>query len=90
MHEMSDTNALAHWLRTKKLMLATLGLGMTFSICVPMLVVPLNKISIPYLDLPLGFFMTTQGALIAFLLMVHVFARRQDRIDRDHFSAGGC
>jgi putative solute:sodium symporter small subunit len=86
---MPDPNALSHWLRTKKLMLAMLGLGTAFSICVPMLVVPLNKFSIPYLDLPLGFFMTTQGALIAFVLMLHVFARRQDRIDRDHFSAGG-
>jgi putative solute:sodium symporter small subunit len=87
---MPDSNAQSHWLRTKKLMLAMLGLWMTFAICVPMLVVPLNKISIPYLDLPLGFFTTTQGTLVAFLLMAHVFARRQDRIDRDHFSAGEC
>jgi putative solute:sodium symporter small subunit len=85
---MPDSNARSHWLRTKKLMLAMLGCWMTFSLGVPMWVVPLNKISVPYLDLPLGFFMTTQGAPVAFLLMLHVFARRQDRIDRDHFGSG--
>jgi putative solute:sodium symporter small subunit len=87
---MPDANTRSHWSRTKKLMLAMLALWLTFSVCVPALVVPLNRLSIPYLDLPLGFFMTTQGALIAFLLMLHLFAQRQDRIDRDHFRAGGC
>ena len=84
-----SSNARSHQLRTKKLMLAMLGLWLTFSVCVPALVVPLNRLGIPYIDVPLGFFMTTQGALIAFLLMLHGFAQRQDRIDRDHFLLGG-
>jgi putative solute:sodium symporter small subunit len=29
--------------------------------------------------------MAAQGALITFVIMLFVFARRQDRIDRDHF-----
>jgi len=86
---MPDSNTLTHRQRTRKLMLAMLGLWLTFSVGVPALVVPLNRLSIPYLDVPLGFFMTTQGALIAFLLMLHGFAQRQDRIDRDHFLLGG-
>jgi putative solute:sodium symporter small subunit len=45
-------------------------------------------LSVPYLDMPLGFFMTTQGALVPLLLILLLFARRQDRIDRDHFSDG--
>src|SRR4051794_10030208 len=84
---MLDSNARAYWRRTKQLMLSMLGLWMALSLGVPMWVVPLNELTIPYIDLPLGFLlMTSQGALIAFLFMLHVFARRQDRIDRDHFS----
>jgi putative solute:sodium symporter small subunit len=55
------------------------------SVVVHLFVVPLNQIIIPYLDLPLGFFMAAQGALITFVIMLFVFARQQDRIDRDHF-----
>ena len=59
-----------------------------FAIVVPILVLPLNAITIPYLDLPLGFFAASRGALIAFTLILFVFARGQEAIDRDHFSGG--
>jgi putative solute:sodium symporter small subunit len=48
-----------------------------------MFVVPLNKIIIPVLNFPLGFYMAAQGSLIAFVVMLFVFARQQDKIDRD-------
>jgi putative solute:sodium symporter small subunit len=86
---MADPNALAHWRRTKKLMLVAIGAWAVLSIGVPILVPALNLLNVPYLDLPFGFFMSTQGAPIAFLLLILLFARRQDRIDRDHFSTGG-
>jgi putative solute:sodium symporter small subunit len=86
---MSDPNALSHWRRTKKLMLAAIGVWALLSIGVPILVLPLNLLNVPYLDLPLGFLMSTQGAPIGFLLLTTRFVRRQDRIDRDHFSTGG-
>jgi len=66
-------------------MLVTLVVWLVFAVCAPVLAVLLNEISIPYLDLPLGFFLATQGALLAFLLVLHIFTRRQDCIDRDHF-----
>jgi putative solute:sodium symporter small subunit len=86
---MADPNALSHWRRTKKLMLVTIGAWGVLSIGVPILLPLLNLLNVPYLDLPVGFFMSTQGAPIAFLLLISLFARRQDRIDRDHFSTGG-
>jgi putative solute:sodium symporter small subunit len=85
---MSDFNTQSYWLRTKALTVTTLAFWMAFSLGAPMWAVLLNEISVPYLDIPLGFFMTTQGALVSFLLILHLFARRQDRIDRDHFSDG--
>lgn len=66
-------------------MLLMLALWLLFAVVVHLFIVPLNQIIIPYLDLPLGFFMAAQGALITFVIMLFVFARRQDRIDRDRF-----
>ena len=85
---MSDFNTQSHWLRTKALMVTTLAFWTAFSLGMPMWAVLLNGLSVPYLDMPLGFFMTTQGALVPLLLILLLFARRQDRIDRDHFSDG--
>jgi putative solute:sodium symporter small subunit len=66
-------------------MLLMLALWLLFSVVVHLFVVPLNRIIIPYLDLPLGFFMAAQGALITFVIMLFVFARQQDRVGRDRF-----
>lgn len=82
---MSDPSSQTHLLRTKRLMLLMLGLWLFFAIIIPLFVAVLNRFTIPYLDLPLGFFLGAQGALIAFVIMAFWFARRQDRIDRDHF-----
>jgi putative solute:sodium symporter small subunit len=42
----------------------------------------LNKVSV--FDFPLGFYMAAQGSLIAFVVMLFVFAKQQDKIDREH------
>jgi putative solute:sodium symporter small subunit len=80
----SPTNEHSHWQRTTKLMLTHLGVWFFFGYIVHMFVVPLNKIVIPILGFPLGFYMAAQGSLIAFVVMLFVFARQQDRIDREH------
>ncbi len=49
-----------------------------------MFVVPLNKIIIPILGFPLGFYMAAQGSLIVFVVMLFMFARQQNRIDGEH------
>ncbi|HXF87833.1 MAG TPA: DUF4212 domain-containing protein [Xanthobacteraceae bacterium] len=78
------TDEYAHWQQTTKLMLTYLGVWLFFGYIVHMFVVPLNKIVIPILGFPLGFYMAAQGSLIAFVVMLFVFARQQDRIDREH------
>ena len=40
-----------------------------------MFVVPLNKIVIPILGFPLGFYMAAQGSLIVFVVMLFMFAK---------------
>jgi putative solute:sodium symporter small subunit len=49
-----------------------------------MFVVPLNKIVIPILGFPLGFYMAAQGSLIVFVVMLFMFAKQQHKIDREH------
>ena len=61
-----------------------MGLWVFFGYIVQMFVVPLNKIVIPILNFPLGFYMAAQGSLIAFVVMLFVFAKQQDKIDREY------
>jgi putative solute:sodium symporter small subunit len=73
----------AHWKKTTNLMLTHLGVWFAFGYLVHMFVVPLNKIIIPILGFPLGFYMAAQGSLIVFVTMLFLFARQQDAIDRE-------
>ena len=81
---MPDTSDRAHWKRTTNLMLIHLGIWVFFGYVIHMFVVPLNKIVIPVLGFPLGFYMAAQGSLIVFVVMLFVFAKQQDNIDREH------
>ena len=81
MHSSSDQ---VHWKRTTNLMLVHLAIWFFFGYIIHMFVKPLNQIVIPVLEFPLGFYMAAQGSLIVFVVMLFVFARQQDRIDRDH------
>ena len=80
----SQANQEKHWSKTTNLMLTHLGIWLFFGYIIHMFVVPLNKITIPILGFPLGFYMAAQGSLIVFVTMLFVFARQQNRIDREH------
>jgi putative solute:sodium symporter small subunit len=81
--QMADTKEEAHWRKTTNLMLAHLGVWFLFGYVVHMFVVPLNKIVIPILGFPLGFYMAAQGSLIVFVTQLFLFARQQNRIDQE-------
>jgi putative solute:sodium symporter small subunit len=70
-----------YWSRTSTLMWIMLILWIFFSFVVHMFVNDLNNIRI--LGFPLGFYMAAQGSLIAFVVMLFLFAKRQDTIDRE-------
>ncbi|MDQ2084089.1 DUF4212 domain-containing protein [Xanthobacteraceae bacterium Astr-EGSB] len=78
---MQSTNDAAHWTKTRNLMLTHLGVWLFFGYIIHMFVPVLNKITI--LGFPLGFYMAAQGSLLAFVIMLFLFARQQDRIDRE-------
>jgi putative solute:sodium symporter small subunit len=80
----NKANEESHWNKTTRLMFMHLGTWFFFGYVIHMFVVPLNKIVIPLLGFPLGFYMAAQGSLIAFVVMLFMFARQQDDIDREH------
>ncbi len=80
---MAESKEEAHWRKTTNLMLTHLGLWFFFGYVIHMFVKPLNTIIIPVLKFPLGFYMAAQGSLIVFVVMLFVFAKQQDRIDRE-------
>ena len=71
----------AYWSKTMNLMYIMMGLWLFFSFVIHIFVVPLNAIRIA--GFPLGFYMAAQGSLIAFVVMLFWFAKRQDQIDRE-------
>jgi putative solute:sodium symporter small subunit len=73
-----------HWRRTTNLMLTHLGIWLFFGYIIHMFVNVLNQYTIPVLQFPLGFYMAAQGSLIVFVVMLFVFAKQQDNIDREH------
>lgn len=79
---MSDKTE-AHWEATRNLMFKHLGVWLFFGYIIHFFVVPLNAIKIPILGFPLGFYMAAQGSLIAFVVQLFLFAKQQDRIDRE-------
>ena len=81
---MEKTSDQIHWSRTTNLMLVHLFVWFIFGYVVPIFVVPHTTVAIPILNFPLGFYMAAQGSLIVFVVMLFLFARQQDKIDRDH------
>jgi putative solute:sodium symporter small subunit len=78
-----EARGAAHWKKTTNLMLTHLGIWIFFSFIIHMFVNVLNKITIPILEFPLGFYMAAQGSLIVFVVQLFVFAKQQDNIDRE-------
>ena len=79
----SPANQKAHWRKTTNLMFIHLGVWVFFGYIIHMFVKQLNAFTIPILGFPLGFYMAAQGSLIVFVVMLLVFAKQQDNIDRE-------
>lgn len=86
---MADANATAHWARSRKLASAAVVLWFMVTLVPQILALPLDRVVVPLLGLPLGFVLAVHISVAAFVMLVFWFARRQARIDREHgFGAG--
>ena len=76
---MTGTAGDRYWARTSTLMWVMFVLWVIFSFAVHFFVEPLNAIT--FFGFPLGFYMAAQGSLIVFVVMLFLFAKRQEVID---------
>ena len=78
---MATSDRVGYWNKTKNLMFVMLGLWVFFGYFIHIFAPQLNNIVI--LGFPLGFYMAAQGSLIVFVVQLFMFAKQQDRIDRE-------
>ena len=78
---MAEQNDDAYWAKTRGLMVTTLIIWAFFGYVIHFFVDGLNSIVI--FGFPLGFWMASQGSLIAFVALIWWFANRQDAIDHE-------
>jgi len=71
----------AHWQATKRLMIITMLLWFFFSTVVFMFAADINGVK--FLGYPLGYYMTAQGSMLAFIVMIFWSNNRQEKIDRE-------
>jgi len=71
----------AHWQATKRLMIITMLLWFFFSTVVFMFAADINGVK--FLGYPLGYYMTAQGSMLAFIIMIFWSNNRQEKIDRE-------
>lgn len=68
-----------HWIKTRNLTYIILALWAFFAILVPWIASSLNAFT--FLGFPLGYYMSVQGSLIAFVALIWIQNWFQDRID---------
>ena len=73
------SNKDAYWAKTKNHMIVTLVLWAFFSLVIFMFGSELNTMT--FLKYPLAYYMTAQGSLLAFVLLIFWFASKQEDID---------
>ena len=76
------SNKEKHWQKTKNHMFVTLALWAFFSMVIFLFGHEINSMS--FLGYPLAYYMTAQGSLLAFVIMLFWTANKQEKIDEEH------
>ena len=75
------SNKERHWGKTKNLMIITLIIWFIFSIFIFVFGEEMNTIS--FLGYPLAYYMSAQGSIVVFVVLIFWFANRQEKIDEE-------
>jgi len=70
-----------YWQKTRNLLWVTLAIWFVFSIGIFLFGTQMEASSIKPLGYPLSYYMTCQGSLGIFVILVFWFANRQEKID---------
>ncbi len=79
MTELSMQQRQEHWRRTRNLTIAHLVVWFVFAYLVHWFASSLNSIS--FFGWPLGYYMSAQGSLAAFVIQLFLFNHQQHKID---------
>jgi putative solute:sodium symporter small subunit len=82
MAELTPAQREAYWRETSRLMWIIMALWLLFSFIIPAFAVQLNSIVIA--GFPLGFYMSAQGALIAYVVLCFWNAHAQNKTDEKY------
>lgn len=77
-----SADEIAYWQKTRRLTFISLGVWFFFSFVIHFFAPALNKIII--LGFPLGYYMASQGSLIAFVILIFWFCAAQEKLDVEH------
>lgn len=84
---MQDAERAGYWRANLQILAVLLPLWFTVSLALSVfLVEPLNQIEL--FGFPLGFWISQQGAIYVFILLILVYARWMDRIEARHARRG--
>lgn len=76
------SNREAHWEKTYSLMVLTLAIWFFFSMVIFMFGHEINGIK--FLGYPLAYYMSAQGSLAAFVILIFWSSGKQNQIDEEH------
>jgi putative solute:sodium symporter small subunit len=63
--------------RLKNLLLVTLAGWVSYFLGINLAIIKLNRIIVPIINLPLGFYMAVQGSIVMFVIFLFWFAKHQ-------------
>ena len=73
---MPDLKAQFRRTGVKNLLLVMLAGWVAYFLAVNLFILKLNKITVPIIELPLGFYMAVQGSIVVFAIFLFSFAKR--------------
>lgn len=71
-----------HWQASRGLLWKVLAAWFVFAYLIHFFVATLNEITL--FGFPLGYYAAAQGSLFAFVVIIFLFARAQEKIDAEH------
>lgn len=78
---LTDARRRQYWRRTLRLTALLLSIWFVVTFVVILFAVPLNRIT--FFGFPFAFYMGAQGALVVYVVLVVVYARCMNRLDRE-------
>lgn len=71
-----------HWHASRRLLYKVLAAWFFFAYFIHFFVASLNEAT--FFGFPVGYYFASQGSLFAFVVIIFLFARAQDKIDAEH------